>query len=500
MAGIGFALRDLMRRDGLWALIESQLHGIVAVAGPWFFTILAMALPALLFDPQTAGAATSGFVTLLMYIFSITLTLTSPIAIGMTRHVSDCMYQQRNEEIAASFLGALVLGLLTLLPLGAIGMHFLDFPLHTKLLAILCSGMVTMNWIAAPMLSTIRQFRALTLAYAAGVLGFWLLLRGLVVPSLDDLLLGFTLGMGVTNAAICALVLHGFPGRSGPLTDVLRSMLRYWDLALGGLFYGAGIWADKWLMWSAPEHVAMPGGLFALPTYDTVVFIAYITTVPALSLFVIKAETSLHEACDGLYASIQQHASHARLRIAQDRVIATFHAAGRDVGLVQLCLTALVLLLPTLILDAVKVQHSGVFMFRFCTLGAAFQSGVLMLTIVLHYFDSRRTVLAINALFLAANLGFSWLSLHLGLRWYGFGYFLAALTTFAVAYLLVNAALRDMLYLAFVRQNAAVTDAKVLAPPATVLFEATTEPGPLAPPHMARDAAMRDISKSQSFY
>jgi len=490
MAGIGFALRDLMRRDGLWALIESQLHGIIAVAGPWFFTILAMALPGLLFDAQSAQATTSGFVTLLMYIFSISLTLTSPIAIAMTRHVSDCLFDQRTEKVAASFIGALVLGLAVVLPIGAIGVRFLDLPPSTRGLALLCGVMVTMNWLAAPMLSTIRQFRALTMAYAVGVLLFWLILRCLPAPNLDDLLIGFTLGMGATNAGICALVLHNFPGQSRPLTAVVGALLRYWDLALGGLLYGAGIWVDKWLMWTAPEHVAMPGGLYAYPTYDTVVFVAYISTVPVLSLFVIKAETSLHEACDSLYGAIVQHASHQRLRRAQDRVIATFHAAGRDVGFLQLCITALVVLLPTLVLDAVEVPQAGVFMLRFCTMGAAFQSGVLMLTIVLHYFDSRRAVLTINGLFLLSNLGFTWLGLRLGLAWYGFGYFLACLTTFATAYLLVNRSLRDMLYLAFVRQNAAVNDAQTLTPPATVLFEAVTRPGPLAEPRRERVAAL----------
>lgn len=480
MAGIGFALRDLMRRDGLWAMLESQLHGIVAVAGPWFFTIIAMALPALIFDAETARATTNEFVTLLLYVFSISLTLTSPIAIGLTRHVSDCLYQRRTDEVAASFVGALLLGFATMIPVAAVGIYALDLPMETKIQGLMAYALVTMNWIAAPMLSTIRQFRPLTLAFAVGTGVFWLYLQGGTEVEVPRLLIGFNLGMGVTNAAICGLLLHNFPGRAGPVAGVLASLRKYWDMALGGLLYGAGIWVDKWLMWTAPEHVEIRGGLLSYPTYDTAVFVAYVMTVPALALFIIKAETSFHEACERLYSAIQDHASFDRLQQARSEIVTVFLAAARDVGLLQLCILALGLLLPTLILDTVNVPHVGVFMFRFCAMGAAFQSGVLMMTIVLHYFDSRRTVLLINALFLGSNLVFSWASLRMGLNWYGFGYFLASILTFTVAYVLVNLAFRDMLYLAFVRQNAAVTDAPTLPTATTILFDASTGPGPLS--------------------
>ena len=468
MAGIGFALRSLMRKDTLWSIFESQLHGIIAVAGPWFFTIIGMALPSLMFKAASAEAPTAEFVTLLLYIFSLSLTLTSPIAIGLTRHVSDCLYQQRDREVAASLVGAVLLGLATAVPVVAFGVAHLQAPLETRLLAAMAYGLVTMNWIVAPLLSTIRQFRALTLAYAAGTTTFWLMIRGLRAPSVPELLIGFNLGMCATNALVCGLVLHNFPGRTWLLLPLLRAMRRYWDLLLGGFLYGAGIWVDKWLMWRAPEGTAVAGGLHAYPTYDTVAFIAYVSTVPALSLFIIQAETAFHERCQDLYGAIADHADLRTLERARQAALLAFRTAGRDVGLLQLCITTLILLLPVPILDAAGIPQIGVFMLRFCALGAAFQSGVLMLTIVLHYFDSRRTVLQINALFVVANALLTALSVRLGLGWHGFGYFLACLTTFAVAYGLVMRTFRDLLYLAFVRQNAAVTEAPLHAASRTV--------------------------------
>lgn len=431
MAGIGFALRTLMRKGTLWAIFESMLHGIIAVAGPWFFTIIGMALPALLFSDAESKAVTAEFVTLLLYVFSVSLTLTSPIAIGLTRHVSDCLYQKRESEIAASLIGAVVLCFLTAIPVAIAGMYYLDLPLETRILTLLSYGLVTMNWIVAPMLSTIREFRPLTLAYALGTLVFWLTIRRQQAISTAELLVGFNLGVCITNALICGLVLHNFPGQTWPSVKLLQSMLRYWDLLLGGLFYGAGIWVDKWLMWTAPEHSDLTGGLVAYPTYDTVAFLAYVTTVPAMALFIISAETSFHQSCRKLYDLIQEHADLQTLNRARLDTIDVFRSTCRDVGFLQICMTALIILLPTLFLDVLGVAHSGVFMFRFCALGAAFQLGVMILSIGLHYFDSRRTILQINLLFFLANLLFTWLGLRLGFKWYGFGYFVACLTTFA---------------------------------------------------------------------
>lgn len=482
MAGVGFALRALMRKDSLWAMFESQLHGVIAVAGPWFFTIVTMALPALMLDADTTGATLSNFITLLLYIFSLSLTLTSPIAITLTRHVSDRLYSRETETVAASFVGAVLLALVALLPIALLGASLLTLPLAPKAYALLACALVTINWIAAPMLSTFRQFRLLTLAYALGAGLFWWLLRGQAALDTAGLLMRFDLSMALTNAVLFGLVLRNFPGRSWPLMGVLGALRRYRVLAVGGLLYGAGIWVDKWLMWTVPEHLVSEAGLASYPTYDTVVFIAYVSTVPALALFVIKAETSLQESCERFYLAIQQHGRKAHLQGLRDDIVRVFLAAFRDVGLVQLSITALVVLLPVLALDLSGTPHFGVFMFRFCAIGAAFQLGVLLLSIVLFYFDSQRSVLFINGLFALSNLALTWLSMKGGLPWYGFGYFLASILSFTVAWWLVHRTLRDLLYLGFVAQNPSVTLAVPREPVPTEYRAARTAPGPLDRP------------------
>lgn len=478
MAGIGFALRDLLRQDGLWGLVESQLHGVVAVAGPWFFTIIAMALPSLLFHGPQAKAESGVFVAVLLYAFAISLVWTSPIAIALTRHVSDCLYQRRQDEVAKVFAAALLLGLASLIIVAPAALWCLELPTGVVVQGLAAYGLVTVNWIAAPLLSTIKQFRALTAAFALGTGLFALYLRATGDLRAGNLLVGFNLGMALTDALVCGLILLSFSASRGTYRALLGAIAAYWDMALGGLLYGLGIWVDKWLMWQAPEHATFAGGLVSYPLYDTSVFVAYVTTVPALGLFIIKAETAFHEACDRLYRSIQNHAHLGQLEAARAGVVSAFFQTGRDVALLQVALTVLAVAVPAAVLALVGLPQTGVFMFRFCAIGAAFQSAVLMLCIVLHYFDSRRAVLQVNAVFFVLNAAMTWLALRGGLPWYGLGYMVAAVATFAFAYWLVQRAFGQLLFLAFVRQNAAVVNAPVYRAPPEERFTARIGAGP----------------------
>jgi uncharacterized membrane protein len=479
VAGIGFALRDLMRRGGLWGVVEAQLHGVVVVAGPWLFSVVAMALPTLLLDPADAAGATPTFVTLLLYVFSSSLALTGPLAIGLTRHVADLLYAGRERDLARAFVGALLLALALGLPVVALGARWLALPRPLLVQAALAYGLVTMSWIITPMLSTLRAFRLLTGAWGLGTLAFacWLLAR----PDADaaSLLAGFNLGMGLTDALLAGLLLRGFPGPAEPLLDLLGTLRRSPALVAGGLCHGLGIWIDKWLMWGAPERERIADALPAYPTYDTAAFLAYLTTVPALALFVVRAETAIADRASALYRAIARHASLAQLEQARAALIAGFLAAARDVLVLQAIVTGLVLALPVVLLDAFGVPHVGVFMFRFLALGAALQSGAMMLVIVLHYSDSARAALAVHATFLVASAGLTLLTLRAGLPTYGMGFLGASLLAFVLAWWLVVRSLRALLFLAFVRQNTAVRDAPEVAAPAWQRFDAVTGPGPL---------------------
>lgn len=65
-------------------------------------------------------------------------------------------------------------------------------------------------------------------------------------------------------------------------------------------------------------------------------------------------------------------------------------------------------------------------------------------------------MLLVYAVLLTTNLVFSLITMHMGFPYYGYGYFLSALASFAAAVLVLAYYLDRLPYLTFVRSNTSV--------------------------------------------
>src|SRR3546814_10356580 len=75
----------------------------------------------------------------------------------------------------------------------------------------------------------------------------------------------------------------------------LRYFPRFWQLALFGFAYNLTIWCDKLVLWLAPDAERTAVGLISNPAYDSAMFLANMTTVPVLAIFIIAIETEFFE-------------------------------------------------------------------------------------------------------------------------------------------------------------------------------------------------------------
>src|SRR5215470_10529990 len=105
MAGIGFALRKLIRRDDLIGVIQGYSHSALAATGPWLFTVISLGMISFF----TAGiAATDDIVTfrlIVIYNFAFSLVMTGPVMMITTRYLADMIYLKEVEGAVGMFLG-----------------------------------------------------------------------------------------------------------------------------------------------------------------------------------------------------------------------------------------------------------------------------------------------------------------------------------------------------------------------------------------------------------
>ncbi|MBI1205931.1 MAG: hypothetical protein GC191_01445 [Azospirillum sp.] len=457
MAGIGFALRKLARRDDLIGVLQGYAHAAVISSGPWLFTILSLGTLSILSQDLTALDELVRFRVIVIYNFAFSVVLTGPVVLVATRFLADAIYC-RTVALAPGLLLA-GLGLTYGITL-ATAVPFYLFattlePLE-KAAAIIDFALVAGIWTVSIFLSALKDFVAITVAFAVGMVvalggGVALAPWGTV-----GMLGGFSLGLALIKFGLIARILAEYPHQVTRLHALLASFGRFWDLALIGLVSQMAIWVDKWVMWSVPEREMVAGAMAVYPAYDSAMFVAYLTIVPALTIFTVNVETHFFENYQKFYKDIQGHANYDGIISNHRQIIRAVLDSIRRLIILQGAISASCIFLAPQIIGLFRLNYLQVGMFRFGVLGAFFHTLFLFATVLMAYFDLRRRNLFLQLVFLALNFGATSLFAALGFPWYGYGYFLASLVAFSVAYLVAADALARLPYLAFIGNNPSV--------------------------------------------
>jgi uncharacterized membrane protein len=270
------------------------------------------------------------------------------------------------------------------------------------------------------------------------------------------MLLGFDVGLAVIVFSLVARVFAEFPfGMERPFA-FLGYFRSHPALAASGGVYFAGIWVDKWLMWTAPERQMLASGLISYPDYDSALFLAALTIVPSMAVFVVNVETRFFEQYHRFYRAIGSHATLARIRENQAGLLEAVFLGSRQLVLPQVMLVLAGIVLAPEIFTLFDIPYGQLAMFRIAMLGALFQLFFMLLTVVLSYLDLNRMTLGLHALFLVTNLTGTLLSLHLGFAYYGYGYFLASVLSFLAACWITFRCLDQLPYHAFITGNRSI--------------------------------------------
>ena len=112
MAGIGFELNKMARRDDLMGIAGAYLHSAFAIAGPWLFTVVALAFTTYMYGGSN-NEELLNFRGTIVYNFSFSLALSAPVYFIITRYLADQIHVKN----------------VTSTPIHAGRSHFLGIPL-----------------------------------------------------------------------------------------------------------------------------------------------------------------------------------------------------------------------------------------------------------------------------------------------------------------------------------------------------------------------------------
>ena len=128
MAGIGFELRKLLRKQTLVGLLQAYTFAGIIGSGPWVLSIVGILIIGLLSNAVVIPSfLVTQFQTSVTYLIATSLVFTGGVQLAFTRFVSDRLFEEQDTLVMPNLNGLLMLVMTSAAVLGTIG-AFLFFP------------------------------------------------------------------------------------------------------------------------------------------------------------------------------------------------------------------------------------------------------------------------------------------------------------------------------------------------------------------------------------
>ena len=109
MAGIGFELRKLLRKESYSGLLQAYAYAGIISSGPWVLSIVGILVIGLLSSTGGQGQLVTQFQVSVTYLMLTSLVLTGAVQLGFTRFIADRLYEKKDNAILPNFNGLLLL-------------------------------------------------------------------------------------------------------------------------------------------------------------------------------------------------------------------------------------------------------------------------------------------------------------------------------------------------------------------------------------------------------
>lgn len=456
MAGIGFELRKLLKRDSLLGLVQAYAYAGIISSGPWVLSILGILVIGLMsVSIVVPNFLITQFQVSVTYIIAFSLVLTGLVQLAFTRFTADRLFEKRSEMILPNFNGLLLSVTAVSGGLGVLAILFL-FPQESLLYRLLMlTGFVTVSniWVATIFLSGMKEYKAILILFGVGygmTVALALLLRAW---GLEGLLAGFVLGQFVLLLGMIILILRNYPSSHFISFDFVEKRYLYPTLVAVGFFYNLGIWVDKFMFWAWPAtSQEIIGPLRASVIYDIPVFLAYLSIIPGMAVFLVKMETDFVEYYDRFYDAVRSGGSLEHIEDMRNEMVYIVRQGIYQIVKIQTLVVLALLVTGGWLLQAVGISELYLPLLFVNLVSASLQVVFLGLLNVFFYLDKRRVVLALTAGFVFLNGGFTFITLWLGPKFYGYGFALALLVVIMIAMRLLDRKLDALEYDTFMLQ------------------------------------------------
>lgn len=399
MASSGLNLREFLRRRSVLGRMEAYAVAALISSGPWIWSIVGILAVGVLSLPFVRPSSKiAQFQASVTYLIAVSQILSGPLQLALTRFAGDRVFEHRSKRIVSNLHGAMLLATVGTV-LVAVPLASRVFALQTfEYRALMVAGFAVMCnvWIVSCLASSMKVYVAIMWAYTIGYLATVIAAVSLSPFGLEGLLLGFVIGQSILLAGLLWTIYRESAGIGFLATDFLRKDYRYPSLMLIGLLYYLAFWIDKFIFWYAPgTGQAVIGPLRTSTIYDTPVFLAYLSIIPGMAVFMLRIETDFSHYYEQFYSSVREGAPLQHLEKLRNSMVHALRSGLFEIVKVQAITMLLLFAFAENLLTWLGISTLYLPLLYIQVVAAGLQVFLMAILSVFFYLDRRRIVLAL---------------------------------------------------------------------------------------------------------
>ncbi|MDD5400076.1 MAG: exopolysaccharide Pel transporter PelG [Sulfurimonas sp.] len=457
MAGIGFELRRILKKDRLLSLAKVYSYSAVLSSGPWVISIVAIILVGFV-NISTMGAMSQAakFQIVITYAIALasSLVVTGVLQLPFTRYVADLIFEKREDEVLPSYFGAIFLSWLIGLPF-VIPLVFYIFDTQNLLFLI---GVISIFlilcgvWISSILAASLKYYIGVVWAYFASY-AFIVLFSYLFGDSIEALMFIFFIGNSILFVILMTLIIKSYNSSIFMKIDFFFAPNFYWSLGIAGLAYNLGAWVDKFIFWYHPlTGNAVIGKLNASVVYDIPIFLAYLSILPGMAIFFYRLEADFAEKYELYYDSVRNGGTLDTIRRYRNDMVDVIRHAIREIIMIQGVLNILLFLTAPSIFKVLNIPQLYLGLLYILTIGAMLQVSFMSVLAILYYLDRKLVAMWLCIAFFVSNGVLTYISIDMGPAMFGYGYASSLLLVFTASVIVIRNEMNRLDYETFMLQ------------------------------------------------
>jgi len=452
VAGIGFELRKIYGRNTLASRVWGSIYATMTTIGPSvLFAILLLTLKFLMDHFGIKELRSMFFISSFTYIFLVAILVSSLFNTILSRYISDCIFVKKEDDICASMFGILAMGSIVsgiIIFALCLGMYFNDkIPIRFLIVYYWLGILATNTYNLITYVSALKEYKEVTISYLISLVvaipTFLLLYKVFNVEIVFAAYIALSIGFFLANILLVYCCIKAFGKPSYNYFSFLSYFKRFPKLVLSGFSYMLGFYISTIIYWIFSDMSTQVSIFRTAPEYDMAMFMAIVVNMPALVIFVVKAETEFFDKYVA-YLSALNRGAYSIIEKERENMINIIRLQLFYVYEVQLIIVVVLICLANVFFPYLGISAQSLNMFMILSMGLYCTFCMYFTVIFLYYFEDHTFAAIGPVIFLVLTTALSLICSVIGKPFYTLPLLIGGIIGWVITYILLKKRLKKL--------------------------------------------------------